>query len=216
MRHVLPFLLAALLAMNPSARAQVGDNAELAALYRQDQAARTNGANIDWATVSREDAGRRARVLALMREGGLRTAVDHEHAAMIFQHGQGLEDIRIAHALSTLAATLAPDTPRYRWRVAASWDRIMATQLQPQWYGTQYQGSDAGVFLYPVAEDAVDDAGRARMGVPSLAQARARVDEVARSMGQQVRPHPPTIGQLRHERRAAGTVAPWTRRAPAA
>lgn len=188
--------------------AQVPDNDEIAALYREDQAAREDAANIDWSVVYREDAERRTRVLALMREGGLRTAADHHHAAMVFQHGNGLEDIRIAHALSTLASTLAPDEIRYRWLVAASWDRIMTTQLQPQWYGTQFHGSDDGLFLYPVADGAVDDAERERMGVPSLAQSQARVGEMAASMGQQVRPDPPTIEQLRRERSAVGIPAP--------
>ena len=205
---LLILLLFCLLAAITPVHALNADNAELAALYDDDQKARADGANIDWSLVYREDAERRARVLALMREGAMRTAADHYHAAMVFQHGNGLDDIRLAHALSTLASTLAPDEIRYRWLVAASWDRIMTTQLQPQWYGTQFHGSDAGMFLYPVAEDAVDDTERARMGVPSLAQSQARVGEMAASMGQQARPQLPTIEQLRQERRVGETDAP--------
>jgi len=205
---LLILLLSCLLAAIAPLHAQAADNAELAAIYRADQQARTDTATIDWSVVSREDAARRARVLALMREGALRTAADHYHAAMVFQHGDGLEDIRIANALSTLATMLAPDEPRYRWLVAASWDRIMTTQLQPQWYGTQFHGSDQGLFLYPVADGAVDDAERQRMGVPSLAESQARVGEMAVSMGQQARPDPPTIEQLRRERRGTRTPTP--------
>ncbi|WP_101927065.1 MULTISPECIES: hypothetical protein [Luteimonas] len=209
-RPLLLFLLCCLIATRAplqardvdSADAGNADNAELATLYREDQDAR-KVADIDWSIVSREDAGRRERVLTLMRDGALRTAPDHYHAAMVFQHGQGLEDIRIAHALATVASTRVPDEMRYRWLVAASWDRILTTQLQPQWYGTQFKGDAVGFFLFPVAEDAVDDAERARMGVPPLAETQARVAEMAASMGQSVHPDPPTIEQLRQARRAS-------------
>jgi len=85
---------------------------------------------------------------------------------------------------------------------------MMTTQLQPQWYGTQFQGSDAGLFLYPVADGAVDDAERARMGVPSLAESQAKVGEMAASIGRPARPQPPTIEALRQERRAGKSDAP--------
>lgn len=197
---LLILLLSCLLATIAPLHAQVTDNAEMAALYDADQKARTDGGEIDWAVVAKEDATRRARVLALMRDGALRSAEDHFRAAMVFQHGSMLADYRIAHALATLASALDPDRANYRWLIAASWDRMMTVQLQPQWYGTQFHGSDAGMFLYPVAEDAVDDAERARMGVPSLAEARANVSAMAASSGQPVRPDPPTIEQLRRER----------------
>jgi len=207
-RHPTIPLLCVLLAMLAPVQAQVADNAELASIHREDQQARADAANIDWPVVYREDAARRARVLALMRDGALRTAADHYHAAMVFQHGSGLEDIRIAHALSTLASTLDPDEIRYRWLAAASWDRIMTTRLQPQWFGTQFHGDEAGLFLYPVADGAVDDAERVRMGVPRLADTQATVGEMAAAMGQQVHPDPPTIEQLRQERRPGETPAP--------
>ena len=200
-------LLSGLLATIPPLHAQVADNAELASLYRDDQKAR-DSTDIDWTVVSREDAQRRARVLVLLGEGQLRTATDYFNAAMVFQHGVDLADYRIAHALATLAATLDPERANYRWLVAASWDRMMTAQLQPQWYGTQFQGSDEGLFLYPVAEGAVDDAERVRMGVPTLAQSQARVGEMAASVGQQPRPVPPSIEQLRQERGADRTASP--------
>lgn len=207
-RHLAPLLLCSLLAAIAPLHAQTADNAELAQLHRADQDARRNAADIDWTVVAPEDAERRKRVLALMREGAMRIAVDHYRAAMMFQHDAGLDDIRIAHALATLASTLAPDEIRYRWLVAASWDRLMATQLQPRWYGTHFQGSDGGLFLYPVAEGAVDEAERTRMGMPSRAEAQANVARMAASMGVPVRAEPPTIEQLRAERRDAGAAAP--------
>ncbi len=96
--------------------------------------------------------------------------------------------------------SLAPEDRRFRWLTAASWDRIMAMQLQPQWYGTQFHSDDGGMFLYPVADGAVSDDDRKAMQVPSLAESRARLQEIARMHGETVNPDPPTIEQLRQTR----------------
>ena len=75
MRHWIPMLvLAYALAAPAAANAQQPDNAELAALYDADQQARSDRTNIDWNRVANEDAERRARVLALVREGAVRSA----------------------------------------------------------------------------------------------------------------------------------------------
>lgn len=175
-------------------------NPELVALYQADQAARSDPAKIDWEVLVPEDRKRRERVIDILRAGAVTTAADYYHAAMVFQHGESLEDIRLAHALSTIAMSLAPDEKQYRWLTAASWDRILATQLQPQWYGTQFQSDDDGMFQYPVAEDAVSDEDRRAMQVPTLAEARAQLQEMAGMHGQVVDPSPPTMGELRKAR----------------
>ena len=69
----------------------------------------------------------------------------------------------------------------------------MTTQLQPQWYGTQFQSDDKGMFLYPLEEGAVSDDERRAMQVPTLAEARAQLLEMGRMHGQSVNPEPPTI-----------------------
>lgn len=191
---VLPWLAAA----GPSA----AQNPELAAIHEADQAARSRPAEIDWATLLPEERKRRERVLQLLRDGTVQAAADYYHAAMVFQHGESLDDIRLAHALSTIAMSLAPDEQRYRWLTAASWDRIMTLQLQPQWYGTQFQGNQDGMFLYPVAEGAVSDSDRQAMQVPTLAEARAQLAAMAQMHGQAVNPDPPTIEQLREARQS--------------
>lgn len=194
---VLSLLIAFSLASTHPASAQ---NRELADIHEADQAARSDPAAIDWAVLSVEDSARRTRVMQLLRDGSVRSATDYHHAAMIFQHGSTLEDIRLAHALATLAMSLEPGVERHRWLVAASWDRMMTHQLQPQWYGTQFQGDKDGMFLYPVAERAISDEDRQAMHVPTLAEAKALLDEVARMHGQRVHPSPPTIEQLREAR----------------
>lgn len=177
-------------------------NRELAAIYEADQAARSRPAEIDWAVLLPEDRKRREQVHALLSAGEITAAADYYHAAMVFQHGENLDDIRLAHALSTVAMSLAPEEKRYRWLTAASWDRILSTQLQPQWYGTQFQSDDNGMFLYPVADGAVTDEDRRAMQVPTLAEAKAQLLELARMHGQSVNADPPTIEALRKARQA--------------
>lgn len=174
------------------------DNPELAQLFRQDQADR-DAADIDWNAVGPRDQARKTRVQALLEAGAVRSAADHYHAAMVFQHGDSLADYRLANALAVLAMAQAPDDSHYRWLVGASWDRLLMRQLQPQWYGTQYKGDAKGLYLYPVAKDAVTDEERKAMVGHTLAEELAHVAEAAREMGLPVRAAAPTIEELRRE-----------------
>ena len=108
-----------------------------------------------------------------MQSGELNTAKGYFNAALIMQHGSTTEDIRIAHALSTIASTLDPAYPRAKWLMAASWDRLMVRLKQPQWYGTQSVRDASGKFvLYPVLADAVTDEERTKFGVLTLEDAQ--------------------------------------------
>ncbi|WP_156924950.1 DUF6624 domain-containing protein [Pseudoxanthomonas sp. J31] len=150
------------------------DNPRLAAIYAADQAARSRD-DIDWDIQREQDRAHRAEVLALLRAGQLRTATDYFRAGILFQRGESDDDYRTALALAQVSATLDPQRSAARWLTAAAWDRLLLHRGQPQWYGTQYQaGKDGALELSPVDEDAVDDAERLRMGVPTLAGARAR------------------------------------------
>lgn len=154
------------------------DNPELRSLKEADQADRmpSNG-KIEWSEVSKRDALRRDRVLEILKSGGLTTAWDYFNAALVMQHGQATEDIRLAHSLSTVAATLDPQHPKAKWLMAASWDRLMVRFKQPQWYGTQFTQDAAGkTVLVPVHPDAVTDIDRATLGVPPLAESKARAE----------------------------------------
>jgi hypothetical protein len=153
------------------------NNSELAALFAADQAAR-RGENIDWTVVSAQDAERRSAVISILGAGGIRTSLDYYSAAMIFQHGDTEDDIRLAHSFATIAAAMG-ETSAARWLQAASWDRLLLRFGQPQWYGTQYVRDDSGRWmLYEVHPDAVTDEQRAAWSVPSLAEARARVAQM--------------------------------------
>jgi len=176
------------------------DNAALAQLFEQDQRARS-GADIDWAALALADADRRARVQAMLAAAEVRTADDYYHAAMVFQHGDTLADYRLANALATLAMQLEPGNKHYRWLAGASWDRLLMRQLQPQWYGTQYKGDAQGMYLYPVAEDAVTEDERVHMVGHTLAESREHLSVAAAETGMQVRDPAPTIDDLRREAR---------------
>ncbi|MBO0777659.1 MAG: hypothetical protein J2P37_02420 [Ktedonobacteraceae bacterium] len=63
---------------------------------------------------------------------------DYFHAAMIFQHGERLEDYWQAHELAKQAVAQGY-RPAACWFVAASYDRWLMHQGKPQKYGTQYR-----------------------------------------------------------------------------
>jgi hypothetical protein len=111
------------------------DNAEIASIFSADQADRQKQP-IDWKVVAPLDAARKNRVLELIKQGKICTANDHFRAAMVFQHGDSLDDIRSAFSLAQIAALLDPSLKQARWLTAASWDRILMRKNVPQWYGT--------------------------------------------------------------------------------
>ena len=129
-----------LVAFSPNLMAQ--DNARLQSLFDQDQAARKSFTpSMDANAVQRfisADAERKKSTLVILRGGGLKTANDYMHAALILQHGDNSEDYRLAHSLATLAVAIDPSVPSGKWLMAASWDRLMSSYQRPQWYGTQF------------------------------------------------------------------------------
>jgi hypothetical protein len=155
------------------------DNLRLSAIFKEDQQARQK-APIDWTVVAAQDKAHRTEVLGLLKSSKLRTANDYYRAAMVFQHGEELEDIRLAFSLSQLSATLDPAHKQARWLSAASWDRILMTKNVPQWYGTQYYQPSPGAptELYKTDESVISDAERASMNVPSLQAAKDLLREI--------------------------------------
>lgn len=154
------------------------DNQELADLFDQDQADRSRGNEIDWAVVTGRDSLRRERVSALIEAGMVVTSEDYRHAAMVFQHGSDTTAARLAHSLASTAAELDSTNTAAKWLTAAAWDRYRMRLGLPQWYGTQFvkdQPEDPWR-LYDIDTTAVTDETRRRMGVRTLAEARAQVE----------------------------------------
>lgn len=142
---------------------------------------------MEWQQVAQRDAERRPRVMELLQPGALRSSDDYFHAAFIFQHGDTTDDYRLAHALAAISWKLDPSNLESRWLVAATWDRLLLSQGQPQWYGTQSQqvshvapdgSTDTSPWeLLPIDENAVTDSERVAMGVPTLAETQTQIEE---------------------------------------
>lgn len=118
--HVHRLISIAVLLLSLSLSVLAGDNAELRSIKDADQADRTSVGSINWPEVAKRDAQRRDLVLEILKAGGLTTAWDYFNAALVLQHGQATEDIRLAHSLATVAATVDPTHPSAKWLMAAS------------------------------------------------------------------------------------------------
>ena len=153
-------------------------NAELAKITQEDQADRQAGADkIDWSVVGKRDAERLKRTKEIAAQGGLKAADDYFNAALVLQHSDKVEDYDQAHQWCLKAVELDPELPDARWLSAATLDRSLMNQGKPQRYGTQYRKADGKWILWEV-DPTVTDEERAEWNVPSLAQARERLQEM--------------------------------------
>ena len=148
-------------------------NEELHAIYTQDQADRKGKIN---AGIQEYDRIRRQRVEELLTAGSVQTADDYFHAAMVFQHGEQLDDYWKAHELARKAAELGHSTGR--WLTAASYDRWLMRQGKPQKYGTQYTKQNGSSYVLYEVDPTTTDEERAEWNVPSLAEAQQRAAEI--------------------------------------
>lgn len=166
------------------------DNERVRVLFQADQDDRSGlqrfvGASADQMkreqeTIFKNDVPRRDKIMGLLKQGAIVTAADHWRAAFVLQHGASVDDIRLAYSLSTIAIALAPGEKRYRWLTAASWDRILTREKQPQWYGTQFETDPkTGLQIQsPLAVGAVTDAERTTLGVPTLAESQDMLRQI--------------------------------------
>ncbi len=97
-------------------------NEELQALYEEDQADRRAFEQLDREQpqqVLQRDRARRQRVEELVESEALQAPEDYFHAAMVFQHGETLEDFWRAHELAKRGAELGNE-PYRLWDVDPS------------------------------------------------------------------------------------------------
>lgn len=162
------------------------DNTQLKALYDADQE-RTSLFRLPQAEreaakkkIFAADIPRLQQVKEMLGKGEIRTAEDYWRAAFIAQHGADVDAARLAFSLGTIATVLAPETKKYRWITAASWDRILTMNNQPQWYGTQFKTdqSTGKQVQERIAEGAVTDAEREALGVPTLKESEDMLKEI--------------------------------------
>jgi len=161
---------------------------ELRRLYEADQADRhfTSPPTPDeWAEISGRDHQRRDRVIEMLRADLMSTADDYYHGAMVLQHGEGTEDILLAHILATAAGFKGREDAQ--WLSAAALDRYLHRMDQPQRLGTQYVKVDpekpfeldpSFPWTQGKYESWLPDSLRAVFGVPPLADQQARVEQM--------------------------------------
>ena len=144
------------------------DNADLAELFRQDQAARQGSGPLN-PGVAAADEERRAAARRMLDEGSVRSGADYYHASFIFQHGDKPDDYLLAHALATSA--IARGRADAIWIATASLDRFLQSIGRSQIYGTQFivphDGSQANQGNYD--RHLLPDTVRTDSGVPPLA-----------------------------------------------
>ena len=159
----------------------LADSPEMRAMFEADQSDREGGLDgIDWDIVNRNDAQRREQTLELLRAGRLNTTRDYLHAAYIFQHGNTVDQARLALSLAWISASIDQENMEAREMTAGAWDRLMMRYRQPQWYGTQAEkpGVDAEWGMYEVLEGAISDKERETMGLPPLEELRKHFEEM--------------------------------------
>ncbi len=154
-------------------------NKELQALFEQDQADRRAFEQLDHEQIQQmlqRDRERRQRVEELIGSEALQAPEDYFHAAMVFQHGEKLEDFWKAHELAMRGAELGH--PDCRWLSAAAYDRWLMNQGKPQKYGTQYTARDDGPYRLWDVDPNTTDEERAAWNVPPLAEALRQAEEL--------------------------------------
>jgi hypothetical protein len=154
-------------------------NQELHKLEQADQSDRASGSNkINWAVVGERDAVRRARAMEILKSGNVRSADDYLNAAIIFQHGDAVEDTELALALATTASRIDDTKKDAKILAAQAMDRILVKRGKPQWYGTQFfKNKSTGKWeMFPTDLTVVTDAQREAMGIPTITDTKSHLD----------------------------------------
>ena len=151
----------------------VEPNAEMAAIYKADQAPRQSLKSYEAhpKEFDKDDGARREQVRGLIERGQLRAAEDFRLAAMVFQHGSEPRDFLFAHTLALIA--LEKGDRSASWIAAASLDRYLRSIDRQQIFGLQFKpgGSDR----QPLDGKLISDALRRELGVPTLAEQQAQM-----------------------------------------
>jgi hypothetical protein len=156
-------------------------NDELLSLYTADRQERINQPRMgtsEYTAMRERDRQRRLRAAAILETLASPAAADLYHAALLFQHGDEVEDAWRAYELAGAAAEQGE--ARARWLTAAAYDRWLMYQDKPQKYGTQYVADGVRHRLWDV-DPSTTDAERAAWNVPPLAEQLRKAEEATRS-----------------------------------
>ncbi|RXI96611.1 hypothetical protein DS745_23205 [Anaerobacillus alkaliphilus] len=110
------------------------------------------------------DRERRMRVKAIIEGGGATEAIDFIHAAIVFQHGETLDDWWEAYQFSLKAVDMGFQP---KWLAAVALDRWLVRQGKPLKYGNQIVPF-GGIYRIPKLDPATTDVEREKWDVPSF------------------------------------------------
>ena len=141
LRLAVPALITLLFSASAMAADTPAHNSELEQIYDADQRDREGpvGKPYDAARVTPRDVARRKRVRELIEQERLKTGIDFERAAMVFQHGDSPDDFLLAHVLAMTA--VGKGNLEARWLSAATLDRFLRYAGQPQIFGTSFSAT---------------------------------------------------------------------------
>lgn len=153
-------------------------NDELHRLFVADQQERENHPEVgtsDYVSLRNRDLVRRQQVRRMMDQHQINTAQDYYHAALIFQHGDAVDEIWSAHQWALKSVELGCEAGK--WLAAAALDRWHMYQGQPQKYGTQMVPDRTRYRLWDI-DSHTTDRERAHWNVPSLAEMERRARQL--------------------------------------
>src|SRR3954470_20308598 len=112
---------------------------------------------LDWQAISRRDEQRQSAVRALLAKGQVETGREYHFAALVFQHSSDPEAFVLAHVLAVTAIIQGDSSAK--WLAAATLDRYLQNDKQPQVFGTQFlrQGDNRQGTMEPYNRAAVPD-----------------------------------------------------------
>ena len=122
---------------------------------------------LDWAAIAKRDQERESAVRSLLAEGQIETGTEFRFAALIFQHSDADGSIALAHVLA-VTAVIKGDAAA-KWLAAATLDRYLQRQKQPQLFGTQFTQQEGQWTMAPYDRGTVPDSVRAVWCVVPLA-----------------------------------------------
>lgn len=126
--------------------------------------------------IDKNDRKRREKVLKLYKEKAIQTGQDYHHASLIMQHGETVDDYKLAHEFASKAVNLGNNNAK--WLFAATLDRYLLTSGKPQKYGTQFKQNEKGEWeMAQPIDPKVTDEERAKYNVPPLKDALKKYKE---------------------------------------
>jgi hypothetical protein len=112
---------------------------------------------LDWKAISERDLQRQSAIRVLLAKGQVETGREYHFAALMFQHSSRPEALTLAHGLAVTAIIQGDSSAK--WLAAATLDRYLQNDKQPQVFGTQFlrQGDNLQWTMEPYDRAAVPD-----------------------------------------------------------